>query len=73
MTTCNKCGSTNVHELIRDGNISFDGSGNDHLGASLHCGDCKARVIPEDVIPPANVIDLSFHRLLRKISKGWSD
>ena len=55
------------------GDISFDSSDNNHLGASLHCGDCEAKAVPEDVTRPANVIDLNSHRLLRKIFKGWSD
>ena len=48
----------------------FDGSRpNDHDGT--YCDDCGAKVVMEDIIPPENVIILSVHRMMNRLSESW--
>ena len=48
----------------------FDGSRpNDHDGT--YCDDCGAKVVMEDIIPPENVIILSVHRMMKRLSESW--
>ena len=48
----------------------FDGSRpNDHGGT--YCDDCGAKVVMEDIIPPENVIILSVHRMMKRLSESW--
>ena len=56
-----------IHKRI---NWCFDGSRpNDHDGT--YCDDCGAKVVMEDIIPPENVIILSVHRMMKRLSESW--
>ena len=48
----------------------FDGSRpNDHGGT--YCDDCGAKVAMEDISPPENVMNLSVHRMMKRLSESW--
>lgn len=65
MSKCPKCGSKNIIEIILDGQISVDGSSNDHLGSNLFCDDCGYKLLEICEVkdaPSATIIDLDSKR-----------